>query len=69
MTGIHKKGKHGQRENDTKTQMRMPFGGGVMHLQAKGCMRQSKARRKHGIVPSLDLQREHSLADTLILGL
>lgn len=56
-------------KNDTKTHMRMPFEGGVMHLQAKGCMRQSEARREHGIVPSLDLQREHSVADTLILDL
>ena len=62
-------GKHGQRENDTKTHMRMPFEGGVMHLQAKEHIRQPEARREHGIVPSLDLQREHSLADTLILDL
>lgn len=54
MTGILiKRGNMDRGKNDTKTHMRMPFEGGVMHLQAKGCMRQSEARREHGIVQSL----------------
>ena len=45
----------------------MPFEGGVMHLQAKGCMRQPEARRERGIDSSSQPLESTDPSDPLIL--